>query len=95
MSVPSTCSVCIGSTLNKEHHAPTTNHIHSFEVPHDPTYNMDRFLQRNDDESGENYQRPLPGFGEPQSEIEAEERMRRLLDSFDEKFGPRGRPSGS
>ncbi|KAL7952580.1 hypothetical protein V8C34DRAFT_299025 [Trichoderma compactum] len=56
---------------------------------------MDRFLQRNDDESGENYRRRSPGLGEPQSEIEAEERMRRLLDSFNERFGPRRSPSGS
>ncbi|KAL6693229.1 hypothetical protein J3F84DRAFT_350640 [Trichoderma pleuroticola] len=95
MSGPSTWSVCISSTLDKEHRVATTNHIQSFEVPHDPTYNMDRFLQRSGDKSGENYQRPLPGLEEPQSEIEVEEKMRRLLDSFDEKFGLRNGPSDS
>ncbi|UKZ81894.1 hypothetical protein TrVFT333_009670 [Trichoderma virens FT-333] len=65
-------------------------------VPHDPTYNMDRFLQHNGDKFDENYQRPLLGFVEPQNEMEAEERMWRLLSKFDEKFGlGGGGPSGN
>lgn len=56
---------------------------------------MDRFLQHNSDRTGQNYQRPLPGLGEPQSEIEAEKRMRGLIRAFDEKFGQGGGPSGS
>ncbi|KKO98768.1 hypothetical protein THAR02_09123 [Trichoderma harzianum] len=98
MSGPSTCSVCIGSTLSqsdKEHRITTTNHVQSFEVLHDPTYNMDRFLQHNSDKAGQNYQRPLPGLGEPQSEIEAEKRMLGLIQTFDERFGQGGSPSGS
>ncbi|KAL6789826.1 hypothetical protein J3E68DRAFT_429912 [Trichoderma sp. SZMC 28012] len=97
MSGPSTCSVCIGSTLSQsdKEQRVTTTHVQSFEVPHHPTYNMDRFLQHNNDRTGQNYQRPLPGFGEPQSEIETEERMRRLLHAFDEKFILRDGPSGN
>ncbi|KAL6824500.1 hypothetical protein J3E69DRAFT_366966 [Trichoderma sp. SZMC 28015] len=98
MSDPSTCSVCIGSVLShgdKEHCVATTNHVQSFEIPHDPTYSMNRFLHHNDDRTGQNYQRLLPGLGAPQSEIEAEERMRRLLNAFDEKFSMSDGPSGS
>ncbi|KAL7792749.1 hypothetical protein V8C43DRAFT_305537 [Trichoderma afarasin] len=83
------------SQSDKEHRVTTTNHVQSFEVLHDPTYNMDRFLQHNSDKAGQNYQRPLPGFGEPQSEIEAEERMQGLIQAFDEKFWHGGSPSGS
>ncbi|KAL7931700.1 hypothetical protein V8C35DRAFT_108141 [Trichoderma chlorosporum] len=98
MPVSSTCSVCIGSCLShndKEPRATTNCRTQAFPVPDDATYSMDRFLQHCNNKSDEDYLRPPPGLAEPQSEMESEERMRRLLCTFDENFGMRVGPSGS